>query len=253
MPPSYAAMLKARFSDFEPEVDDLFLLEAHQVAALPERAPVQPLARVLKDEPRLHRFFVTRHPGVAPFLDEVLAADDGTGEAGRLLWELADWLIYQRAPELYDRGVEGAFSPDALGDGLTLDGKVVIDAGAGTGVVALAAARTARWVFAVEPVAALRRYLRRKAAEEGLGNLFVLEGFVDAIPLPDATADVLLTRNAVGWRIDDELPEIDRVIASDGWAAHFFGGPDLPGEVAEALAAHGYRRRGDAYVWRRAS
>jgi hypothetical protein len=62
---SYAGILRERFPDLNPEVDDLFLLEAHQIAGLPERAPARELAAVLHTHPRLQRFFVTRHPTVA--------------------------------------------------------------------------------------------------------------------------------------------------------------------------------------------
>ena len=250
MSPIYARKLEERFPEFVPEVEDLFLLEAHQIACLPERAPVQPLASVLQREPRLHRFFAARQPAVKPFLDEVLAAHDGTGDTHSLLWELADWLIYQRAPGLYDRTVAGAWHIDAVPERLSLDGKVVIDAGAGTGVVAMAAADTARIVFAIEPVAALRRYLRQKVTARKLANVFVIDGFLHAVPLPDATADVLITRHAIGWRIEDELPEIDRVVKPSGWAAHFFDVPELPEDVADALVARGYHRADGAY-WRR--
>ena len=37
----YADLLRDQFPDLNPEVDDLFLLETHQIADLPERAPAR--------------------------------------------------------------------------------------------------------------------------------------------------------------------------------------------------------------------
>ena len=60
----YAELLRDRFPGLAPVVDDLFVLEAHQVASQPERAPARELAAVLHSEPLLHRFFVVRHPPI---------------------------------------------------------------------------------------------------------------------------------------------------------------------------------------------
>ena len=40
---THAAELRRRFPTLEPSVDDLFLLEAYQVAARPDRAPTEAL------------------------------------------------------------------------------------------------------------------------------------------------------------------------------------------------------------------
>ena len=74
----------------------------------------------------------------------------------------------------------------------------------------------ARTVFAVEPVATLRAYMRAKAARLGIGNLYVLDGTLDAIPLPPGTADLLVTCRAIGWNLQAELTEIERILRPDG-------------------------------------
>jgi hypothetical protein len=238
------------FPGLNPEVDDLFLLDAHQVAGLPDRAPAQELAAVLHADPRLHRFLIARHPPIEGFLERLLTEHPPVGEEDlaafeqALVWELADWIVYQRAPRRYDTGVKVDWDLAAVTEVVALDGKVVIDAGAGTGRVALEAAPTARHVFAVEPVATLRQYLREKATTLGIDNLYVLDGFLHAIPLPTGSADVLLTFQAIGWNLPEELEEIERVVKPSGFAVHLFGTPhatqpDNP--LHQPLVAHGYQ------------
>jgi len=242
--------LRQVFPDLHPVVDDLFLLDAHQVAGLPERAPTRELAAVLHAHPRLYRFLVARHPPIEGFLSQISNEQDAVGNddlvlcEDALVWELADWILYQRAPEYYHAEATIGWDLAAATDVVSLDGKVVIDAGAGTGVVAVAACPTAREVFAVEPVATLREYMRDRANELGIDNLFVLDGFLHAIPLPAACADVLVTRQAIGWQLEEELLEIERVLKQGGIALHLFERPEVTDSVdlvLQTLVAHGYQ------------
>ena len=248
----YADVLRGMFVDLDPVVDDLFLLEAHQIADLLHRVPAGDLAVVLQNHPRLHRFLVTRCPAVRESFAELLAsqprvamADVGASEQA-VVWEVADWIVYQRAPEAYDTYAGVDWTIAAVTELTSLTDKVVIDAGSGTGRVAFDASPAARYVFAVEPVAALRQFIRSKATRQHLNNLFVLDGFLHAIPLPPASADVLLTCQAIGWALPEELAEIERVVAPGGVAMHLFGTPgaartDLP--LFQTLVKHGYRTR----------
>ena len=252
---SYADLLREMFPDLNPEVDDLFLLEAHQIAGLAERAPARELAGVLHAHPRLHRFLVNRHPPIDGFLATLLAEHGPAGPdelvacEQTLSWELADLIAYQRAPEIYDTGSKVDWDIASVAEVVALDGKVVIDGGAGTGRVTFDAASAARTVFAVEPVATLRSFMRKKATRLGFDNVYVLDGFLHAIPLPAASADVLLTCQAIGWDLPHELQEIDRVVKQGGIAMHLFGVPEAAqpdNPLHEPLVAYGYRR--DTYV-----
>ena len=98
---------------------------------------------------------------------------------------------------------------------------------------ALEAAGNAKSVFAVEPVTRLRRFMREKAQASGLRNVFIIDGFLHAIPLPDDFADVLITSHALGWRLDDELPEFERVVKPGGFIIHCPGTPDHPSSDEE--------------------
>ena len=247
----YAELLRGRFPDLNPVVDDLFLLEAHQIAELPHRVPAGDLGVVLRAHPRLHRFLVTRCPAARESFDQMLAhqpstVDDVTAREQAVVWEIADWIVYQRAPQDYDTHAGIDWTLAAVTDVTTLTDKVVIDAGAGTGRVAFDAAPAARHVFAVEPVATLRRYIRDKATRRHVDNLFVLDGFLHAVPLPAASADVLLTCQAIGWNLPEEIAEIDRVVKHGGVAMHLFGTPAAArpeNPLSQALLRYGYDPR----------
>ena len=97
------------FPDLALVVDDLFLLEPHQISYLPQRAPKHALGAVLRDRHDLVRFLVTRHPAIELFVTEAMAEPEPDGDlaavADELMWEIADLVVYQRAPEMYDRAV----------------------------------------------------------------------------------------------------------------------------------------------------
>ena len=222
----YSDHLRGLFPTLELEVADLFALEAHQIAELPTRAPDRELAEVLHAHPEVRTFLEVRHPPIADHLTRVLAAHppsegaDTVKSEQDLVWEIGDLLVYDTAPELLDALPTNDWDFGVVADLVDLGGKTVIDAGAGSGKVAFGAVSLARHVYAVEPVARLREFMREKAAASGISNLFVLDGTLDAIPLPTDTADVLLTCRAIGWRLEEELVEIERVVKDGGIALH---------------------------------
>lgn len=246
----YGDALRESFPDLRPVLEDLFLLEAHEVAELPERAPSRELAAVLHANPVLRRFLIARHPPSEETLLRLMAAHpaaaatDLKGCEQAVLWEVADWIIYERAPEYYDAVSTITWDSRAVTDVVRVDGAVVIDAGAGTGRVSFAVAPLARHVFAVEPVGTLRRYMRDRAIREGVSNVYVVDGFLHAMPIPDESADILVTCHSIGWSLRRELAEIERVLRRGGVAVHLFGveaaGP-LDGSLFRTLVHDGYR------------
>ena len=234
-PEQHATALRALFPDLRLETDDLFLLEAFQVEQLPERAPARALAALLGTDPRLRRYFAARAPRITPWLDQIEPAP--TQDVELVLWALADWIVYQRYPDRYDALDTLRWNPSELTSRVALDGLVVVDAGAGTGWLTEAIAERAATVIAVEPVAALRRYIRERVARP---HVHVTDGLLDRLPLQSATIDVLVTSRAIGWRIEDELAEVDRVLRPGGHALHFTGSATPPPELATALVSRGY-------------
>ena len=47
-----------------------------------------------------------------------------------------------------------------------------------------------------------------------------IDGFLNAIPLPDRFADVLITSHGLGWRLKSEQREFERVVKKGGFIIH---------------------------------
>lgn len=224
---STSTIFRKMFREATLEIDDLFLLEAFQIALLPGWVPERETGVVLAARPEIARFFVARCPEVAGFVDALIDKQAGATDAEQLaacgdelVWTIADLLVYNKCPEVYDRLPFHGWDFGEISSIVDLRGKTVIDSGAGTGRVALEAAETAALVFAVEPVSRLRQFIRAKARQKGLRNLYVVDGFADSLPFPDSFADVIITSHALGWRLPDELHEFERVVRSPGVIIH---------------------------------
>jgi ubiquinone/menaquinone biosynthesis C-methylase UbiE len=71
--------------------------------------------------------------------------------------------------------------------------ETVLDLGAGTGLLSLAAAPLVRWVHAVDVSPAMCVRLARKLAQAGIGNVSVLQSSAVQLPLADSTVDVAIS------------------------------------------------------------
>ncbi|WP_405061447.1 class I SAM-dependent methyltransferase [Kribbella sp. NBC_01505] len=133
----------------------------------------------------------------------------------------------------------------------------VVDVGCGTGSVALLAAEQGVRVTAVDPAARLRDVTARTATAKGL-EITVLEGTAADLPLPDGSADVVLSNFAVIMAPDPRAAadELARVTAADGrilltaWSP---GGPfeEMLGRLGRAVAkaTAGASATPQAQVW----
>jgi ubiquinone/menaquinone biosynthesis C-methylase UbiE len=90
--------------------------------------------------------------------------------------------------------------------------RTVVDVGAGTGKLTRAVIATGATVVAVEPVQAMRSVLEREVP-----SAHVLEGTAEALPLTDASVDVILAAAAFHW-FDGRraLAEFHRVLRPGG-------------------------------------
>ena len=98
------------------------------------------------------------------------------------------------------------------------DGRVVLDVGCGTGFHLPWLAATAAAVIGVEPHADLVAIARRRTRR--LPNVEVRHGTAQALPLPDASVDVVHARWAYffGPGCEPGLAELDRVVRRGGTA-----------------------------------
>ena len=233
----YSKMLKELFAGITLNAEDLLLLETFQIKYLPERVPKKEFSVLLRANPVIHRYLISKYPPIEDFISAILKENKPLINKStideycqELLWEIADLIVYNKYPEIYDAKVEFAWDFREITSVSSLEGKVVIDAGAGTGRLAFLAAQFAETVFAVEPVSSLRRFMRDKANKENVKNLYAIDGFLDSIPLPDNSADVLMTSNAIGWNLEDELKEIERVLKPNACAIHLLRNSDPKAE-----------------------
>ena len=231
---SYAKILRKLFHGVDLKVEDLYLLEPFQIHTLQSRVPEPEFSAVLFAHPNIKKFLINKHPPIAKYIKKI---QDEYGPSAnkkeleefcdKLLWEIAELIIYNRHPEIYDIRVTLGCDLEDITSVVSLKDKVVIDAGAGTGRVAFKAVKDAGIVFAVEPCANLRQFIRKKAKKNNISNLFVIDGFLHEIPLPQDYADVLITSNAIGWNLKDELNEIERVVKPGGIVIHLLSSDNI--------------------------
>jgi ubiquinone/menaquinone biosynthesis C-methylase UbiE len=86
-------------------------------------------------------------------------------------------------------------------------GDSVLDVGAGTGLLALAAVRQAGDVVAVDVSAAMCARLEVNAREQGVANLRVLEASATALPIADGSVDAVVS-NYCFHHLDDDAKRV---------------------------------------------
>ncbi|HLT69461.1 MAG TPA: class I SAM-dependent methyltransferase [Acidimicrobiales bacterium] len=99
-----------------------------------------------------------------------------------------------------------------VGHGGIGPGRRVLDLAAGTGKLTRLLVPTGAEVVAVEPVAAMREHLRALP-----GDVTILDGTAEAIPLPDRSVDAVTAAQAFHWFDPDlALAEVRRVLRRGG-------------------------------------
>lgn len=95
---------------------------------------------------------------------------------------------------------------------------VVLDLGCGAGIDTILAARRAGRVIGLDFLPAMLERTRAAAAEVGLSNVETLEGEIEAIPLPDASIDHIVSNGVINLsaRKARVLAECARVLGPGG-------------------------------------
>jgi SAM-dependent methyltransferase len=116
----------------------------------------------------------------------------------------------------YDRLRAGP--PEAAVDWLVPAGcQVAVDLGAGTGLLTRALARKVPQVVAVEPDLRMAAVLRARSTGAQFAGVRVAQGWGEAVPLPDASADGAFASSAWHWLDPERAPrEIARVLRDGG-------------------------------------
>ena len=156
-----------------------------------------------------------------------------------LAWEL----LYRLEPELYDRLVQGERLHPAILEWLPDHVDRIVEVGPGSGRLTLELVDRCHDLVAVEPAAPLRELLRHKLETPAPlcrgSHLHLINGFVDSLPLPDRSAElvtacsVLTPEPAHGG--DQGLAEMERVCAHEGMVVIVW--PNHP----DWLVERGYR------------
>lgn len=229
----YAEILKRLFDNITLHAEDLLLLESFQIQYLPDRVPQKEFSAILRTYPYIQRFLISKYPPIEKFINTILKENEKVSDEDLieqycdfLVWEIADLIVYNKFPEVFDDKVDFRWTIDEIIDEDSISGKVVADVGAGSGMLSFLLATYAQTVYAIEPISSFRKFIREKAEIENIDNIYAVEGFLDTIPLPDNSFDCLFTSNAIGWSLEKELPEIERVVKPKGQAIHLMRSPD---------------------------
>jgi len=229
--------------------NSLLLLEQVQLSWLPGWVPESELQIALCANPVVEWYFRHKCPLLNEWLDQVLSSAEADSplapervrqaEVG-VLEALTDLLVYAVDPAIYDAQPFLSWDSNEFLSLADFSDKTVIDVGAGTGRLSLPAAALARAVFAVEPVANLRQYLRRKARAVGLENVFQADGLITDIPFPDGFADITLAGHVFGDALEAEYRELLRVTKAGGTIILCPGNNDLDNELHTFLVSRGF-------------
>lgn len=223
----YSKILREHFEGITLVAEDLLLLESFQVKYLPKRVPQKEFATLVGEYPFIRNNLVSKNPSISDFINSVLKENEIIEDENlqkkhidELLWEIADLIVYNKFPEIYDEKVKFTWNINEIIVKQSLAGKVVADVGAGSGMLAFLLAQYAETVYAIEPLSSFRTFIRQKAIKDNGRKVYAVDGFLDAIPFPDDFFDILFTSNAIGWNIEKELQEIERVVKPHGQAIH---------------------------------
>ncbi|MFL6114596.1 MAG: methyltransferase domain-containing protein [Catenulispora sp.] len=154
------------------------------------------------------------------------------------------------AAQLAEVGTAGAASLGCGNPLLVADlapGETVLDLGSGAGLDVLLSARRVGpdgFAYGLDMTAEMLDLARRNAAEAGVQNVEFLRGHIEAIPLPDASVDVVISNCVINLSADKPavFAEVARVLRPGGrlGVADLVGHDDAdPERQAQAAATVG--------------
>lgn len=229
--------------------NSLLLLERVQLSWFPGWVPEIRLAVALRANPDVEWFMRHKCPELNEWLDDLMKkeGENQSPDPGEIrqaeieiMKSINDLIVYVVSPDVYDSQPFLKWNQDELTSLVDFTGKRVIDIGSGTGKIALIAAALAESVYAVEPVANLRIYLRNKVVDQGLRNIFVVDGLITDVPFEDEFADISICGYVFGDDPNEELQEMTRVTKPGGMVILCPGNDDQDDERHGFLIEKGF-------------
>lgn len=229
--------------------NNLLLLEQVQLSWLPGWLPEREFQIALKAKPVVEWYIRRKCPQLNEWLDRLMASsakdkpysDSEIRESElKILSSMMDFMVYALDPSVYDAQPFLNWDSTELLALADFSGKTVIDVGTGTGRLALTVADAARFVFAIEPVASLRTYLKEKTRAQQIGNVYVSDGLITDIPFPNQFADITMGGHVFGTDLNEEYNEMMRVTKWGGMIILCPGNNDMDNEAHQFLVSHGF-------------
>lgn len=231
----------------EVSFNTFLLMERVQLQWLVSWLPKRECGIALSAHPAVAWYFKHKCPETASWVDAVIAAaprglshEEVRSAEKTVLASCNDMVVYAIDPTVYDAQPFLKWDSNELLSTADFRGKTVLDIGSGTGRLALTVAGLARTVYAVEPVANLRRYVMEKAQAAGHTNVYAVDGLLTQIPFSDAFADITMAGHVFGDDPEEEIAEAERVTKPDGMVIGCPGNGNADNAMHEAFLAHGY-------------
>ena len=225
----------------------LLLFEPLQIEYMATCEPDAAMGTAIKAHSAVDWYLRQIHPPIGDYLDRCLelAKLDASPQEIRqseiqILERYNDWVVYAVKPEQYDQLEFNSWDDGSLLGMADFKQKVVVDIGSGTGRLAFAVAPIANTVYAVEPIANLRRFIWKKRDDLGLDNVFPLDGTITQISLPDNFADIVMSGHVFGDDPPAEVAEMTRVTRDGGIILLHPGTARSEGEAYHYLIEHGF-------------
>jgi SAM-dependent methyltransferase len=237
--------------DIQPlSFNTLLLLEREQLSWFPGWLNEGELGLALLANPVVAWYLRHKCPEIEKWLEGVMkqarnqtpvSAERARQAELHVLGQINDLLVYAVDPSIYDAQPFLAWDSQELRSLADWQEKLVVDIGSGTGRLAFVAAEAgARAVFAVEPVANLRSYIRQKAADQGLTNVFPVDGLITRLPFPDDFIDITMGGHVFGGTPQAEYDEMMRITKPGGQVILCPGTSKTEGPAHDFLMAQGF-------------